>query len=156
SDHVLRVADLLVRLSSRCDLRVHVSIESDRDTLPGLPPPACSVSARLSACRRLRNRGIHVVVTVAPLLPISAPHQFFQRISEVSDEVVIDHFVEGDGTSDGRRTRLTQLPRAMEAVCPESTCVDYRQLMLEIACRVMPGRVGVNIEGFAGHYLVHE
>ena len=34
--------DLLVDLASSCDLRVHLSIESDRDRLPGLPPPASS------------------------------------------------------------------------------------------------------------------
>ena len=40
SDHVCDVIDLLRELSARCELRVHVSIESDRDRLPGLPPPA--------------------------------------------------------------------------------------------------------------------
>jgi len=153
SDNVLQALDVLTRLASRCELRVHLSIESDRDTLPGLPPPACSVAARMAACRQLKKRGLPVVVTVAPLLPIADPRGFFQQISEAANAVVIDHFIQGDGTADGRRTLQTDLPSAMHAVCPESTHLEYRQRMLDVACRVMPGRVGVNIDGFAGRYL---
>ena len=156
SDQVLQVTDVLPALAECCDLRVHLSIESDLDRLPGLPPPACSVAARLAACAELQECGISVVVTVAPLLPMSDPVSFFARVAQVADAVVIDHFVGGDGSPDGRRTRLTPLPEAMQAVCPESTALEYRQRMVDIARRAMPGRVGVNIDGFAGRYLVDD
>ena len=154
SDHVCDVVDLLSELSSTCDLRVHVSIESDRDRLPGLPPPACSVDRRFEACRKLREAGLYTVCTVAPLLPIEKPDDFFQRISQVADAVVIDHFIQGDGSPDGGRTSRTGLPQAMMAVAPDSVSLCYRDRMVQFALRHLPGRVGVNIDGFAGRYLI--
>jgi DNA repair photolyase len=153
SHQVVEYADLYLSLAERCDLRIHVTIETDRDRLPGLPPPASSVERRFEACRQLRAAGLRTVVTVSPLLPISKPERFFDQIAEAADAVVIDHFIEGDGSSDGSRTRRTALPAAMAAVCPESLSLDYRDRMVELACRAMPGQVGVNINGFAGRYL---
>lgn len=149
---VTRDLDLLQELRLRCEVRVHISIESDRDTLPGLPPPACSVEKRLAACAALKAAGLCTVVTVAPLLPIDDPERFFARVAEVADAVVIDHFIQGDGSNDGGRTLKTALPAAMRAVDPESVSLDYRDLMVSIARRYLPGRVGLNIEGFAGRY----
>src|SRR4051794_26810609 len=39
SPRVTEALDVLTPLSARCALRVHLSIETDRDRLPGLPPP---------------------------------------------------------------------------------------------------------------------
>ncbi|HXK21971.1 MAG TPA: hypothetical protein VMS55_04745, partial [Myxococcota bacterium] len=127
--HVAEVArerERLRALASRCALRVHVSIESDRDRLPGLPPPAATVERRLEALALLREAGIAAVATVAPLLPIADPGAFFARIAACADAVVIDHFVGGDGSAGGSRTLRTQLPAAMEAVSPGSTRLAYR------------------------------
>jgi len=153
SHRVAEAAGLLEELGARTRLRVHLSIESDRDRLPGLPPPACSVASRMEAARSLRARGLRVVVTVAPLLPIAEPERFFARLAEVADAVVIDHYIGGDGSPDGARTRATLLPRAMAAVMPESVAAAYRERMLAVAWRAMPGRVGVSRDGFAGRYL---
>ena len=153
--HSHRVADdveLLHALSSRCNLRVHVSIESDRDSLPGLPPPPSSVQKRFDACGKLRAAGIRTVVTVSPLLPIAEPERFFARIAEVADGAVIDHFIHGDGSADGGRTLRTPLPEAMRAVCPNNS-LEYRDRMVAVAREMMPHRVGVSIDGFAGRYL---
>jgi len=116
--HTHRVADeltLLVELGSRCDLRIHVSIETDRERLPGLPRHGSSVERRFEAARSLREAGVSTVITVAPLLPIEAPNDFFARCAESADAVVLDHFIGGDGTADGRRTRATALPAAIAA-----------------------------------------
>jgi DNA repair photolyase len=153
--HSHRVADhveLLGELSARCELRVHVSIETDRDSLPGLPPHASSVDKRFDACAKLQAVGLRTVVAVSPLLPIADPQRFFARIAETADAVVIDHFIEGDGTPDGSRTQRTDLPAAMEAVHSGSTTLAYRDEIVAIARRHLPGRVGVNIPGFAGQY----
>lgn len=152
SHRVQDYADLLTRLASRCLLRIHVSVESDREQLPGLPPPPSSVARRLAAARRLRDAGLRTVVTVSPLLPIKRPEEFFRRVAECADAVVIDHFIGGDGSPNGRRTRSTALPAAMEQVLPGSTSLSYRDTVVRIAERFLPGRVGVGIDGFAGRY----
>jgi DNA repair photolyase len=148
ADHV----SLLQELASRCSLRVHVSIETDRESLPGLPPHASSVEKRFDACAKLQAGGLRTVVTVSPLLPIEDPERFFARISDTADAVVIDHFIEGDGSPDGSRTQRTQLPAAMEALHAGSTTLEYRDQIVAVARRRLPGRVGVNIGGFAGRY----
>jgi len=145
--------DLYPALAAACDLRFHVSIESDRDTLPGLPPPASPVERRFEAVQQLHDAGQRVVVTVAPLLPIEDPRGFFERIAACADACVVDHFIEGDGTPDGSRTRKTPLPEAMEAVEAGSTQLAHRDHIVEVARQVMPGRVGVGADGFAGRYL---
>ena len=68
--------------------------------------------------------------------------------------VVIDHFVQGDGTADGSRTRRTALPATMAAMHANSVDLAYRDRMVAIALRHLPGQVGVNTDGFAGRYLV--
>jgi DNA repair photolyase len=145
--------DLLRALSCRCALRVHISVESDLDTLPGLPPPASSVDARFAAARRLRDAALFTVITVSPLLPVANPRRFFSRVADAADAVVIDHFIGGDGTSDGSRTRRTALPEAMRAVAPGSCALAYREEMVAVAREILPGRVGVSREGFAGRYM---
>jgi DNA repair photolyase len=149
-DRVVDAVALCAELARRCDLRVHISIESDRDRLPGLPPPAASVAARLAAAGQLRAAGLKVVVTVAPLHPIADPEGFFAHIAAVADAVVIDHFIVGDGSPDGSRTRRTRLPEAMAALDPSSLGLDYRDRMVACARTIMPGRVGVSAAGFAG------
>lgn len=154
SHRVTDSLDLYPRLARISRLRFHLSIESDRDRLPGLPPPASSVARRLAAAAALRAAGLRVVITVSPLFPIADPERFFARVAEVADAVVIDHFVGGDGTPDGSRTRRTPLPAAMEAVLAGSSGLAYRDEMVRVARRALPGRVGIGAEGFAGRYLV--
>lgn len=152
SHRVAAEADLLVALAAICRLRVHISIESDRDTLRGLPPPASSVEARFQAAQRLKARGILTVITASPLLPIARPEDFFKRVAECADAVVLDHFIGGDGSSGGTRTLKTPLPAAMARTTPESATLDYRDRMAETASRHLPGKVGVGIDGFAARY----
>jgi len=153
SDAVLDHRDALVSLASRCDLRVHISIESDRDSLPGLPRPAVPVARRIEAAAALRSSGLHVVVTLAPLLPISDPETFFARLAGSCDAVVVDHFIGGDGSKQGARTLRTPLPAVMESVHPGSSELAYRDEVVEVARRYFPGRVGVGAGGFAGLWL---
>jgi DNA repair photolyase len=153
SPRVAEFAGSLRELAGRCDVRVHVSIETDREQIPGLPPHSSSVENRFQACARLRDAGLWTVVTVSPLLPIREPEGFFARIAQVADAVVLDHFIGGDGSPDGNRTLRTPLPAAMRQLAPGSTELSYRDQMAAIARRHLPGRVGVNVDGFAGRYL---
>ncbi|MCA9822212.1 MAG: hypothetical protein KC470_06375 [Dehalococcoidia bacterium] len=79
--------DLLVRLSRRCQLRVHLSIETDRERFAGLPPHGSSIQSRFEAAGQLRESGLKVVITVSPLLPLEAPEGFFKAIDQVAAEI---------------------------------------------------------------------
>jgi DNA repair photolyase len=152
SHHVAEYLDLYPTLAARTELRFHVSIESDRDELPGLPRAASPVAKRIEAAAKLKAAGMRVFVTVSPLLPIDDPDAFFARVAQVADGVVIDHFVDGDGSPDGRRTRRTRLPLAMEQVNPLSTSIAYQDEIAAIARKHFPGRVGISVDGFAGRF----
>lgn len=152
SPGVVDAVDLLADLAAHGRLRVHVSIETDRERLPGLPPPASSVSERFAAARRLRDAGLFTVITVAPLLPIASPDAFFARVADSADAVVLDHFIGGDGSPHGSRTLATPLPAAMAAVDPSSVSLAYRDRMGAIAERHLPGRVGYHAPGFAARW----
>lgn len=152
SHRVSAHVSLLLKLARRCALRVHLSIETDRERMPGLPSHASPIGRRFEAAECLRAAGIRTVVTVSPLLPIHDPGHFFARIAEVADAVVLDHFIGGDGSKAGTRTRTTRLPGAMAAVDPSSVDLAYRDRMADIAQRHLPGRVGIGIDGFAGRF----
>jgi DNA repair photolyase len=152
SHRVTEAIPILTELAQRCGVRVHVSIETDRESLPGLPPHASSVAKRFAAAEALRSAGLPVVITVAPLLPIAEPDRFFEQIARVADAVVIDHFIGGDGSPGGTRTQKTPLPAAMTIVDPRSVDLDYRERMGEVARKYLPGRVGFHIDGFAGRF----
>ena len=79
------------------------------------------------------------------------PAAFFERLAGAGvDAVVIDHFIEGDGTLEGSRTWKTDLPRAMQTVSAESTGLEYRDRIAAVAQKYLP--VGISASGFAGHY----
>src|SRR4051812_40158035 len=69
SPQVADYLDLYATLATRTRLRFHISIESDIDTLPGLPPPASPVAKRIQAAAKLRAAGLRTIITVSPLLP---------------------------------------------------------------------------------------
>ncbi|HEX3356761.1 MAG TPA: radical SAM protein [Tepidisphaeraceae bacterium] len=150
SHHVADYLDLYPRLRAATNLRVHLSIESDRDELPGLPRSASPVAKRMEAAAKLHEAGIRVIVTVAPLLPLDEPDLFFQQLSKICDGVVIDHFIDGDGSANGARTWRTGLPGAMAKIEPQAVTMAYREQIIGTARKHLPGRVGVNISGFAG------
>lgn len=143
--------DRVQALSRKCRLRVQVSIEGDVERLPGMPPPPAALDDRIQLLRELSEAGIDAVACLAPLYPITDAHAFFERLSKTGIvAVVIDHFIEGDGTVDGARTLKTALPAAMQAVNPDSLHVAYRDTLAAIAKQYLP--VGVSAAGFAGRY----
>ena len=142
---------LIAELSKHCRLRVHVSIEGDIERLPGMPPPPATVAGRIELLRQLSVAGIFTVACLSPLYPLEHPEIFFQQLAEAgTDAVVIDHFIEGDGTPEGTRTWKTHLPDAMQTVDSASTRLDYREQIAAIARNYLP--VGISSSGFAGKY----
>lgn len=152
--HTSRIRDdlsLIAELARLCELRVHVSIEGDRDSLPGLPPPPCSLEDRIRVIGEFSKAGMKTIACLSPLHPLRDPEAFFARLAETGiAAVVIDHFVEGDGTPDGSRTLRTRLPQIMAQDTAESVQLGYRDKMADIARAYLP--VGLSCSGFAGIY----
>lgn len=151
SSTILDDLDKIESLSEICDLRVHVSIEGDMGHLPGLPSPPCSLEERMGVLEKFVDRGVQTVACLSPLYPMKAPDVFFSRLAKMGVRaVVIDHFIQGDGTGDGSRTLKTKLPQAMAEVNPRSVDLSYRDRVARIARKYLP--VGISASGFAGHY----
>jgi DNA repair photolyase len=151
SSMILEDMECVVALDRLCDFRVHLSIEGDQDSLPGLPPPPCSVDQRIKLVKEFALRGIKVVVCMSPLYPLRDPDYFFSRITESgASAVVIDHFIEGDGTQDGSRTKRTRLPLAIKSFDEQALELSYREKVAAIARNYLP--VGISAPGFAGVY----
>lgn len=151
SSSILENIDLIHELSCYCKLRVHISIEGDIDRLPGLPLPPCSVEKRIRALEKFSSRGIFTVCCLSPLYPLKNAELFFRRLkAEGASAVIIDHFILGDGTPDGSRTRKTPLPFIMKNIESESIHLSYREKVINIAREYLP--VGISAAGFAGNY----
>ncbi len=153
SHRVSGEVERLQTLNAVAGLRVHLSIETDLERLPGLPPHASSIARRFGAAETLKRAGLFTVITVSPLLPIADPDRFFARIARSADAVVLDHFIGGDGSAPEPARSAPALPEAMRAVDPGSVDHSYLERMAAIAQKHLPGRVGVHIEGFAGRWM---
>jgi DNA repair photolyase len=148
---ILDDLETLLQLSQVCSLRIHISIEGDRNHLPGLPPPPCSVEQRISALAKLSAQGLNTLACLSPLYPLENPQHFFLRLKNAgASAVIIDHFIKGDGTSEGSRTFKTRLPSAMSKIQKDSIHLSYRDRIATIARAYLP--VGISVQGFAGNY----
>jgi len=163
--NVLWDEDLIVDLSRSFPLAVQISVETDRESLGGdFPPHAYSVAARIAALRRLKSRGVQSVAVVAPLWPIGDVEAFARRLGEAATFVVLDHFLIGDGSKDGSRTRrrlamagATFPDLLIRAGYEEWTRLESLERVRDIFLSVVGAdRVGISREGFhrAAHRLM--
>ena len=151
SSAIVEDIDLIEEISCNCKLRVHISIEGDIEVLPGLPLAPSSVADRINTIQQLSSRGIFTVACLSPLYPLDDADRFFTRIKSAGAlAIIIDHFILGDGTPDGSRTKKTSLPSLMKNILPESIHISYRDKVVDIARNYLP--VGISAAGFAGNY----
>lgn len=148
----LRDLDLLPRIEA--ELAVQISVETDYERLPGLPPHAFSPKERLDALRRIRDAGLVAVGVVAPLLPLRDPEGFARALDESCTRVIVDHYLVGDGSKDGARTKRRGLPERLVAAGFERwTRLEVLEETADLFRRVLgDGRVGVSQEGFSGGF----
>jgi DNA repair photolyase len=149
-------AETLVQLAAGTRLVVQISVETDREAIPGFPRHAYSVEARLAALGALRARGLRTVAIVAPLMPLADPEGFAARLGAVADEVVLDHYLVGDGSPEGARTRRRKahlddtVPNLLAAAgFEEWTRLDTFHAIVARFRRVLgTERIGVSADGF--------
>jgi DNA repair photolyase len=111
---VRRDIDLIAELIARCKLWVSLTVETDMDTVPGFPPHASLPSRRLETLRRFRDRGIRTQATLSPLLPLANPEAFARELDMACDRVILDHYLIGDGSPNGWRTKRTTFAKWLE------------------------------------------
>jgi hypothetical protein len=152
SHHTLieRDIDLITDLSSQFELWVSLTVETDRESIPGFPPHASSPARRLETLQRFRARGVSTQATLSPLLPLADPTRFARQLASACDRVILDHYLIGDGSPNGWRTRRTtlaeRLDRAGFAAWNElAKFWEIRDLFYAIMGRA---RVCVGVEGF--------
>jgi len=144
----LRDLDLLRAL--RCDVSVQISVETDAESIPGLPPHATSPRARLDALRAVREAGLRAVGVVAPLLPLNDPRAFAQALDRACDYVIVDHYLVGDGSKGGARTQGRGFPALLIAAGHERwTRIEALEETAALFREVLgAARVGVSAAGF--------
>ena len=113
---VERDIDIIEALSKRSRVWVSITIETDMDELPvGFPRHASLPSRRIDALALFRRRGILTQATVSPLLPLVDPIGFARRLEVACDRVIVDHYLIGDGSKNGLRTKRTGFGELLEA-----------------------------------------
>ena len=82
SPDVTRDADLFHRIERKAGrVQVNVTVTTDDEEVRRAFEPFCpSTAARLNAVAELRSAGVEVCVTMTPLLLVSEPHEFAERL----------------------------------------------------------------------------
>jgi hypothetical protein len=125
-------------------------VETDMDPVPGFPPHASPPARRLATLATFRSRGIPTQAAISPLLPLADPEDFARRLDAACDRVVVDHYLIGDGSPNGWRTRRTNFAERLEqAGFGEWNALAKLWEVRDILADVMgPSRVLVGCEGF--------
>jgi DNA repair photolyase len=143
---------LLQALSGRCRLRVNVTVETDKEDLPaGFPRHMYSPTARIEALEAVRRAGVTSVGVVSPILPLDHPRAFAWALEQACDKVILDHYLIGDGSPGGLRTRRSRFPEMLVAAGYENwTRLDVLREVEEIfrEAFVDPRRIGISCAGF--------
>jgi len=144
----LRDLDLLRQLA--CPVVVQISVETDRERIPGLPPHAFPPGERLAALEEIRGAGFEAVGVVAPLLPLEDPEAFARALDRSCTRVIVDHYLVGDGSPGGARTRRRGFPQKLvEAGCERWTRIEVLEETAALFRAVLgDARVGVSRAGF--------
>jgi DNA repair photolyase len=145
-----RDIDLIYELSRRCEVWLSVTVETDMERVPGLPPHATSPKRRIGTLRAFKDRGVQTQATVSPLLPLADAERFARDLGEACDRVIVDHYLLGDGSPGGLRTKQTDFPRLLEeAGFSEWNRIEKFWEVKAAFDRVLgPERVLVSSEGF--------
>ncbi|MDT7042504.1 hypothetical protein [Candidatus Nitronereus thalassa] len=143
---------VLLKLRKLCRLHINITVETDFPALPKpFQPHAHSPESRIQALRTLRASGLHTVATVSPLLPLRDPWQFAKDLESSCDRVILDHYLLGDGSPEGARTKQTVFPQLLiDAGFEEWTTLDKFHEIVGIFKEAFcdANRVGVSQEGF--------
>jgi len=106
SPYILRDTHLLQAVAEHTDLRISFSLTTDNDRIRKLFEPRCqSIADRSEAMRALRDAGLNVYATLAPLLPCD-PVELVRLALDVTDNnILCDPFHTRQNKPRGATTR---------------------------------------------------
>jgi DNA repair photolyase len=147
---IRRDVELIQALSRRCELWVSITVETDIERIPGFPPHASSPGKRIALLKVFRDAGVKTQATISPLLPIVEPEIFAQRLDEACSRVIVDHYLLGDGSPNGLRTKRTNFIQLLEqsGYGEWTTLEKFEQIRDVLVSRLGLARVLVSREGF--------
>ena len=93
---------------------VSITVETDYERLPGLPPHSSSPADRIEALKTFRSSGVPTQATCSPMCPIEDLPAFANALDEAGDRIICDHYLLGDGSKHGLRTKRTRFPQMLE------------------------------------------
>ena len=103
---IVRDMQLLLTLSRRTTLRVSFSLTTDREDVRRLYEPHCaSIADRVSTMKALREAGITVHATLAPLLPCDPERLAALALEATAQDVIGDPFHVREVKKRGATTR---------------------------------------------------
>ena len=142
--------DLIRALAAQCELWLSMTVETDLDRIPGFPNHATPPRKRLATLRAFRDAGVPTQAAVSPLMPLADPERFACDVGQAADRVVLDHYLLGDGSPGGLRTRRTPFPAMLEeAGFGEWNRLEkFREVKAVFDRALGPGRVFVSADGF--------
>lgn len=147
---VRRDLEVIEALSSLCELWLSLTVETDMERVPGFPPHASSPAKRMQVLTEFRQRGIQTQATISPLMPLANPNAFARRLDEACDRIILDHYLLGDGSPNGWRTKRTNFPSLLEQTgfAEWTTMEKFWQVRDVLAGVLGTERVLVSREGF--------
>ncbi len=141
-----RDAHLFQKLGEK--VRISMTVETDSEGIrKHFTPSAPPIPARLKAMRELKEAGIPVQATIAPLLPSS--EKFPELLLPIVNRICIDDYFMGDG-SGGRRTEKIGIPSLYEELNLKEwyNRTAYRKVYKRFTEVFPPGQVLISKEGF--------
>ncbi len=111
-----RDLEIIAQLAERCELWLSMTVETDWERIPGLSNHATPIRKRLATLKAFQARCVATQATVSPMLPMLDPVEFAHALERVCTRVILDHYLLGDGSPGGLRTKRTLFPSQLEAV----------------------------------------
>lgn len=147
---ICRDRALIKALSQKCELWVSITVETDMEQISGFPPHASSPAKRLAVLKEFREMGVLTQATISPLLPIENLTSFAEHLDEACTRVIVDHYLLGDGSPNGLRTKRTNFVSLLkQAGYDEWTKIDKLWEIRDHLSKTLGGdRVLVSREGF--------
>lgn len=106
SPYILRDTHLLQAVAERTDLRISFSLTTDSDRIRRLFEPRCqSIPDRLQAMQSLRDAGLNVYATLAPLLPCDPQALARLALDVTGNNILCDPFHTRQNKPRGATTR---------------------------------------------------